>query len=515
MGLKSTAKQMTKNVLNQALNNVLRGIMKAILPYLLIILLVVLVVVMSIGGVSMLFSSHSNDLKIDIDTIKSMPDIDIIAEQSIINPKLLDKYMDAESKSIPDTMKAKSYTIENGVKSEEAYTLYLYNTAYPYRLKWQLLASLDSLDTPFTEVFIDESGNKVRNKVTNRYTNALTELAPVFEWGHGNYYQTVVEEIETVTEVKNKDVYTTDTNSQTITKKYPLPLLKSVKTAFMLYVFTPKDKDLLISNTGWTTIHTETKDIVEIKKAEEKKENPENDEEDDNPEEEIVGWEKTTIRRRIRTFEDTQSCTQISNTELFEEYMINNNISISDLYVIYGMIASLPDNNEVLSEYVSAMHEIGISQTGIYIEANNYNLPANWVPVEDKYLWPTPTCNKISSPYGMRIHPVLKKQKMHNGIDIPANLNEPILSVADGIVINISKSASVGNWITLLHDNNIATVYMHLSKFKQGLKVGDPVKRGDLIGLVGNTGTLSLGPHLHYEIRKSGIATDPMIYYIK
>ncbi|HOJ09749.1 MAG TPA: hypothetical protein PK733_04050, partial [Clostridiales bacterium] len=310
MGLKDTVKRISKNVLNQALNKVLRSCAKILLPYLLAVVLIVVIVVMSIGGVSMLFKSDSNNLKAEIGIIKSMPDIDIIAQQSLINPKLLDKYIDAETTNIPDTLKSKSYTIINGVTSEETYTLHPYDTAYPYRLKWQLLASLDSLDTPFTETHADKSTNKIRNKVTKRYTNALSQLAPIFEWGHDEYYQIVVEEIETVTEEKYKSTYTTNTTTEVITKKYPLPLLKSVKTAFMEYTFTPKEKDILISDTGWATIHTETEDIIEVKKTE--KTNEETNEETSEPEKEIVGWETTSIRRRLRTFEDTQSCTQIS-----------------------------------------------------------------------------------------------------------------------------------------------------------------------------------------------------------
>lgn len=119
--------------------------------------------------------------------------------------------------------------------------------------------------------------------------------------------------------------------------------------------------------------------------------------------------------------------------------------------------------------------------------------------------------SKINSGFGQRIHPVLKKKKFHAGIDFVSPLGTPVLATSDGI-ITFSKThkGGYGKHIIIQHDEAFQTLYAHLSEFK--VKVGDKIKKGDVIGLVGNTGASTL-PHLHYEVIKDGKKVDPEEYF--
>lgn len=104
--------------------------------------------------------------------------------------------------------------------------------------------------------------------------------------------------------------------------------------------------------------------------------------------------------------------------------------------------------------------------------------------------------------------PKVQKLFMHEGLDLLANIGTPIHATADGVVLNFGPAGGYGNWVRLGHPGKITTVYGHLSRFAPGLRVGEPVLRGELIGFVGNTGR-STGAHLHYEIQINGRPIDP------
>jgi len=105
--------------------------------------------------------------------------------------------------------------------------------------------------------------------------------------------------------------------------------------------------------------------------------------------------------------------------------------------------------------------------------------------------------SKITSRYGMRKHPIKKKQKFHCGIDLKGSKSTPIYSSATGIITKVGRTHSFGNFIEIKHSNKFTTKYAHLKKINA--KVGDKVIRGELIGLQGNTGHTT-GEHLHFEI---------------
>jgi murein DD-endopeptidase MepM/ murein hydrolase activator NlpD len=113
---------------------------------------------------------------------------------------------------------------------------------------------------------------------------------------------------------------------------------------------------------------------------------------------------------------------------------------------------------------------------------------------------------RITSKFGMRMHPLLGYSRMHKGIDFGAPYGAPIMAATDGIVGFAGRHGGHGNYVLLKHAGNLMTGYAHMSRIL--VRVGAHVSSGQVIGYVGSTG-LSTGPHLHYETYRNGIAINP------
>lgn len=125
------------------------------------------------------------------------------------------------------------------------------------------------------------------------------------------------------------------------------------------------------------------------------------------------------------------------------------------------------------------------------------------------FAWPAPGYYTITSPYGMRVHPIIKTFSNHSGMDIGAPMGSYAIAANDGIVTKATYSYSYGNMVIIDHGGGVTTLYAHGSEILA--QVGDIVKRGDAIMKVGSTGW-STGPHLHFEIRINGTTIDPYPY---
>ncbi len=125
-------------------------------------------------------------------------------------------------------------------------------------------------------------------------------------------------------------------------------------------------------------------------------------------------------------------------------------------------------------------------------------------PVPQKFM------KQMASGYGYRRDPIYGTSKFHEGLDFAADRGTPVYATADGEVVMAGWQSGYGNMVEINHGYNYVTRYAHLSKIHT--KPGTKVKRGDLIGEVGNTGK-STGNHLHYEVRYKGAPQNPINYY--
>ena len=110
---------------------------------------------------------------------------------------------------------------------------------------------------------------------------------------------------------------------------------------------------------------------------------------------------------------------------------------------------------------------------------------------------------RLSSPFGMRKHPIDGFNKMHRGTDFAAPMGTPIMASGDGVIKKAGWCGGGGNCVVIRHNSTYQTVYAHMSKFASGIRSGVRVKQGQTIGYVGSTGK-STGPHLHYEVIVNG-----------
>ncbi len=155
----------------------------------------------------------------------------------------------------------------------------------------------------------------------------------------------------------------------------------------------------------------------------------------------------------------------------------------------------------------------------LYVQSKSFDEVFNMAKNKEKMLAALPAIQpvsnknlkRISSYYGYRTDPFYKVRKFHEGIDFSAPLGTPIYAPGDGEVKQVKNShRGYGNRLVIDHGFSYETVYAHMKSF--GVKKGDEIKRGQIIGYVGNTGK-STAPHLHYEVRKNGRAVNPIYYF--
>lgn len=123
--------------------------------------------------------------------------------------------------------------------------------------------------------------------------------------------------------------------------------------------------------------------------------------------------------------------------------------------------------------------------------------------------WPVDNGTTVHSGFGRRLHPIYGYYRNHDGIDIGNKKYPTIYAAGDGKVIQTGRNSGYGNFVIIDHGNGFRTVYAHLKSYS--VKVGEWVKKGQKIAIMGNTGT-STGTHLHFEIQINGVPTNPLIF---
>ena len=172
----------------------------------------------------------------------------------------------------------------------------------------------------------------------------------------------------------------------------------------------------------------------------------------------------------------------------YERYIDENNIVKNTGKIIY---ASMFVNNKELSLYNFKFNN----------KEGYYDVDGKSVI---KTLMKTPINGaRLSSSFGLRKHPILGYNKLHQGTDFAAPTGTPIMASGSGIILRAQKYKGYGNYVSIRHNSTYVTAYGHMSKYGRNIKKGVRVIQGRIIGYVGSTG-MSTGPHLHYEVIKNG-----------
>ncbi len=173
-------------------------------------------------------------------------------------------------------------------------------------------------------------------------------------------------------------------------------------------------------------------------------------------------------------------------------------------------------NSEIVIETAKRLDKISKQ---IYIQSKSFDEVIGLAKRKEEMIACVPAIQPISnkdlkrvaSPFGVRMHPFYKVLKMHTGMDFTAPSGTEIYSTGDGVVSTVVQSArGYGNTVIVDHGFGYKTLYAHLSQIL--VRSGQKVKRGEVIGLVGNTG-MSMAPHLHYEVRKNDEPINPINFY--
>lgn len=173
------------------------------------------------------------------------------------------------------------------------------------------------------------------------------------------------------------------------------------------------------------------------------------------------------------------------------------------------------DNSELVISTTKKLDQIARS---LYVQTKSYDSVEEMVKNKFTMLSSIPAIlpiaikdyGRISAGFGWRIHPIYKTRKFHEGMDFTGTIGTPIYATGDGEIITADNERGYGKKIVIDHGYGYRTVYAHLSAYN--VKKRQKVKRGEVIGFLGNTGK-STGPHLHYEVRKNNRTLDPVNYY--
>jgi murein DD-endopeptidase MepM/ murein hydrolase activator NlpD len=201
---------------------------------------------------------------------------------------------------------------------------------------------------------------------------------------------------------------------------------------------------------------------------------------------------------------------------VFEALPVHDSARVKDLEIKkeVTLVQSLGET-ELVNSMSNQLNNLSLR---LAFQSKSYNTIENMVKNKEKLLLAIPAIqpvsnkdlNRIASGFGMRLHPILKIYRPHNGLDFTAPVGVPIYATADGRIDKAEFNGGFGNHVIIKHGYGFETVYGHMVRIKA--RVGETVKRGEIIGYVGSTG-LSSGPHCHYEVHRNGIPVDPIYYF--
>ncbi len=231
---------------------------------------------------------------------------------------------------------------------------------------------------------------------------------------------------------------------------------------------------------------------------------------------EFLNQELNNIQATLKDiqYRDDNIYRTVFETEPISEEVRQAGFGGSDNYEFLRQL----DEDEIVA---NTTKRFDIMSRRLYVQSRSFDEVAELAKNKDKMLASIPAImplaldklKRIASMYGTRIDPIYKTRKMHHGMDFTARTGTPIYATGDGRVVRIKKSLrGYGNNVMIDHGFGYKTLYAHMHTID--VKMGQEVKRGDIIGTVGNTGK-STGPHLHYEVRKNDKAINPINFYFE
>jgi murein DD-endopeptidase MepM/ murein hydrolase activator NlpD len=180
---------------------------------------------------------------------------------------------------------------------------------------------------------------------------------------------------------------------------------------------------------------------------------------------------------------------------------------------VNSIAGDIKDKEAAIAEYEKQIAEENATIAALEkaVEAEKAELAAQNARKYDggMFAMPCPSYSRISDNFGMRMHPTLGIQKMHNGVDFAAPSGSAILAAYDGKVVAAAYNSTMGNYVMISHGSGLYTVYMHASSLS--VSTGAEVSKGQKIASVGSTGR-STGPHLHFGVRLNGNYVSPWNY---
>jgi murein DD-endopeptidase MepM/ murein hydrolase activator NlpD len=228
-----------------------------------------------------------------------------------------------------------------------------------------------------------------------------------------------------------------------------------------------------------------------------------------------------TLNRKVKTMQEQMSeLERRDNTvyrSIFEADPIPDSARAHNMEVANEKARLAGIEDDELS--ISIQEALGNLSQRIKVQEKSYNELKSLIKNKEQLLSATPAIqpvsnqdlNRIASGFGLRIDPIYKTVKMHAGLDFTAPQGTPIYATADGVIkVSGYSEGGYGNHVVINHGYGYETLYGHMVRIKA--KVGQRVKRGEIVGYVGSTGK-STGPHCHYEVRKGSQKLDPVYFF--
>jgi murein DD-endopeptidase MepM/ murein hydrolase activator NlpD len=227
------------------------------------------------------------------------------------------------------------------------------------------------------------------------------------------------------------------------------------------------------------------------------------------------------LNRKLDQVDEVMNAIEDRDNNLYRAYFNSSPISEEDRKAVFGIENRYKDlegyNNSDL--VINTTKRVDVLGKQLVVQSKSLDEILKLAKSKEKLLAAIPAIQpvrnenlkRMASGFGYRSDPFTKARKFHEGMDFTAKMGTPVFASGDGIVARADNTASgFGNHIVIRHGFGYETLYAHLSRYKS--RVGQYVKRGDIIGYVGSTGR-SEAPHLHYEVHKNGDVVNPLNFY--